>query len=58
MSSISLADAERAGRVEISDPALVLSLDLTLSKHAVDEIRELEECLMMAEQRLGAFRVD
>jgi hypothetical protein len=48
----------RPGRVEITDPAVVRSLDLVLSNAAVEQIRRLEECLVMAEQRLGTVCVN
>lgn len=45
------------GRAEISDPATFDRLQLRLSADAMQEIRQFEERLIMAEQRLGTFRV-
>ncbi|MEG3154449.1 hypothetical protein [Sphingomonas sp. RB1R13] len=47
----------RHGRVEIADPAIFERLNLRLTDAVVQQIRQLEESIQTAEQRLGTFRV-
>ncbi len=48
---------EQGGRVEICDPAVFNIFDLRLSESASQQIRQLEESILTADERLGTFRV-
>jgi len=49
--------AQRSGRVEFSNSEIFDQFELKLADSTVQQIRQLEESIMTAEERLGNFRV-
>ena len=52
-----LAAPNNGGRSEVDDPNVLQRFNLALSETVADQIRQLEESVFTAEQRLGTFLV-
>mgnify|MGYP003612813094 CR=1 FL=1 len=48
---------DQSGRVEITDPAIAGSFNLSLSQAAAEKIQRIEESVVSAEHRLGFLLV-